>query len=546
MSTSAVPPHAPAEAPPPADSTTGRHDASHPRWTLAVVCAAVFMLLLDVTIVSVALADLQKDLSASLSSLQWVVDAYTLTLAGGLLTAATLGDRIGRRRIFAAGLTVFTAASLACALATGIGQLDAFRAVQGVGAALLFGAALPLLGAAFPDPAARTRAIGAFGATLAAATAVGPLIGGALVSGPGWRWIFLINVPVGVLTLLALTRVPESRPAGARRADWTGTVLLTGALLTLLLALIRGNDDGWTSAPVLGLLAAAAVLLAGFCTWEARTPEPMLDLHLFARPAFTGVALQAFAVSGTIIAATYLLALYLQTTMGLSPFDSGVRVLPLTLVAFVTAPVTAALLRRTGTSVPLVAGLVAAGAGLLLATRVTASSDWTVFVPGFVLAGIGLGIGSASSPAAALATVEPARAGMATGAVNTLRQVGTAAGVATVGAVFQHVATSRTTDLLATGPLRVASAADRARLADAVGSGAGVRVASAVPPAVRTAVADVARRASTDALDTVLLGTGVGALVAAVLVAALLRLGRGDTATGAPAPAQAPLLEPAL
>jgi len=498
---------------------------SHPRWTLAVVCAAVFMLLLDVTIVSVALADLQRDLGADLSALQWVVDAYTLPLAGGLLTAATLGDRIGRRRVFVAGLAVFTAASLACALVTGPGQLDAARAVQGAGAALLFGTALPLLGAAFPDPGPRARAIGLFGATLAGATAVGPLIGGALVDGPGWRWIFLINVPVGLLTLLAATtRLTESRPATARRADWPGTALLTAGLLTLLLALIRGNEDGWSSAPIVGLLIATAGLLAGFVVRERRAAEPMLDLALFARPAFTGVSLQAFGVAGSLVAATYYLALYLQTTMGFSPLETGLRVLPLTVVSFVTAPVTAALLRRTGTSVPLVGGLLVGGVGLLLAARLDASSDWTALVPGFALAGIGLGMGSASSASAVLATVEPARAGMATGTVNTLRQIGTAAGVAVLGALFQHRATGRTGELLAAdGPLGALPAAARGRLAEAVGSGAGERVAGGVPAPLRAAVAAVARQASTDALDAVLLTSGVAALAGAAVCAALLR-----------------------
>jgi EmrB/QacA subfamily drug resistance transporter len=486
------------------------------------------MLLLDVTIVSVALADLQRDLSADLADLQWVVDAYALPLAGGLLTAATVGDRIGRRRVFVTGLLVFTTASLACALAGSTGQLNAARAVQGAGAALLFGTALPLLGAAFPQPAARARAIGVFGATLAAASAVGPLIGGALVDGPGWRWIFLINVPVGLATLLATTRVRESRPTTARRADWPGTALLTGALLTLLLALIRGNSDGWASPTIVGLFAASVLLLVAFCVREARTAEPMLDLTLFTRPAFTGVALQAFAVAGTLVAATYYLALYLQTTMGFSPFETGLRVLPLTVVSFVAAPLTAAALRRTGTSLPLVAGLALSGVGLLLAARLDASSDWTALIPGFALAGIGLGVSSASSASAALAAVEPERAGMATGTVNTMRQVGIAAGVAVLGALFQHRGTARAGELLDVP----ASLHDR--VAEAIGSGAGLRAADAVPGAVRSAVAAVARQASTDALDAVLLWSGGAALLAAAACAILLTRNRPTSPATAP------------
>jgi len=499
----------------------------HPGLTLGVVCAAVFMLLLDVTIVSVALADLQRDLGASLADLQWVVDAYTLTLAGGLLTAATLGDRIGRRRIFLAGLAVFSAASLACALAGSAGLLNGARAVQGVGASLLFGAAMPLIGDAFPNAARRARAIGVFGACMAAATAVGPLIGGALVDGPGWRWIFLMNVPVGVVTLLGAVRLRESRPADARRADWPGTALLTASLLTLLLALIRGNGDGWASPRILGLFLACALLLAGFVYRELRAAEPMLDLGLFGRPAFTGVGLHAFASAATLVAASYFLAIYLQNILGFTPFQTGLRVLPLSIAAFAAAPLSAALLHRVGVSTALVVSLLLSGGGLLLAARLDVTSSWTVFVPGFVVAGLGLGMGMAAGASAALAVVEPERAGMATGALNTLRQIGTAAGVAVLGALFEHRATTGVTDLLAaSGRLAAAPVAVRDRIAGAVGSGIGVRVAEAVPAPVRSAVAAIARQASTDALDLVLVASGWAALVAAVGCAVLFRFGR--------------------
>lgn len=515
------------------DVDRARHapEGLHPGLTLALVCAAVFMLLLDVTIVSVALADLQRDLSAGLAELQWVIDAYTLTLAGGLLTAATVGDRIGRRRIFVSGLALFTAASLACALAGGAGMLNGARAVQGVGAALLFGTAMPLIGAAFPDAVRRTRAIGVLGACMSGATAVGPLVGGALVDGPGWRWIFLINVPVGMATLLASFRLRESRPTDARRADWSGTFLLTASLLTLLLALIRGNGDGWGSPAIVGLFVASALLLAGFVLRELRAAEPMLDLALFARPAFAGVSVQALASAATLVATSYFFAIYLQNTLGFTPFQTGLRVLPLSIAAFVAAPVAAALLPRVGAPAALVASLVLAGGGLLLASRVDAASSWTVFVPGFVVAGLGLGVGMASGAAAALAVVEPARAGMATGAVNTLRQIGTAAGVAVLGAMFQHRATASATDLFAGNPrLAAVPPAARDRIAGAVGSGVGVRVVEAVPAPVRSAIGSVARQASTDALDLILVTSAVGALGCAVGCAVLLRLGTGRRA----------------
>jgi EmrB/QacA subfamily drug resistance transporter len=519
-STTAPPPavtgRAPAAVPAPAGHVTPAH---RPGWTLAVVCVAVFMLLLDVTVVAVALADIQRDLGGGLDSLQWVVDAYTLTLAGLLLTAATLGDRIGRKRIFVAGLAVFTVASAGCAAAWSPLSLDLIRGVQGIGGALLFGTALPLLGAAFRTPAGHARAIGAFGASLTAASAVGPLVGGLLVDGAGWRWIFLVNLPIGLLALLATTQITESRATSARSADWPGTALLTAGLLALLLGLIRGNPDGWTSLRVLALLTAGTALLAGFGFAEGHGREPMLDLRLFTRARFTGIGIGSFAVSATLIAATTYLALFLQNGLGYTPLQTGLRVLPLTLAAFVAAPLTAAVMSRTPLWVLIGGGLALSGLGLVLTARVDGGADWMVFLPGFVVAGLGLGITGASMSGAALAAVPPDRAGMATGAVNTLRQVGVAAGVASLGALFQHDATRRATDLLAATPL---PSPLRARLADAVGGGAGARIGDAVTGPLHAAVAQAGRTASADSLSGMLMLGGILALVAAVACGVLV------------------------
>ncbi|SFF11738.1 drug resistance transporter, EmrB/QacA subfamily [Actinoplanes philippinensis] len=487
-------------------------------WTLVVVCSAIFMLTLDVTIVSVALAGIQDELTASLSSLQWVVDGYTLPLACGLLSAAVLGDRIGRRRVFVAGLFVFTAASLACALAGSAATLIAARAVQGGGAALLFGTALPLLGAAYPEPAQRARAVGVFGASYAAATAAGPLIGGVLVDGPGWRWIFLINVPIGLLAVAGCLRLRESRPDRAPRNDWTGAALLSGGLLALLTALIRGNDDGWASGPILGLCTASAVLLVAFVGWERRTADPMLSLRLLVRPAFAGVALQSFATAATLVAATYYLALHLQNVAGYSPLETGLRVLPLTATALVAAPVAAALLRRFGATPLLVLGLVLAGAGLLAASLIDESGSMAVLAPGFVLAGAGLGVGAAATASAGLAAVEPADAGMATGTVNTMRQIGTAAGVAVLGAVVQFQAKQNAQPLLDT----VSQPLPKDRLIAEIGAGLGRHTGRYLPAGVRETAAEIARSATNDAVSTVFLISGAAALAAAVACGLLL------------------------
>lgn len=493
-----------------------------PRLTLAVVSAAVFMLLLDMTIVSVALADLRRDLVASLAALQWVVDAYTLALAGLLLAAATIGDRIGRKRTFVIGLAIFTAASAACGFSWDVAALNTFRAAQGIGGALLYGTALPLLGEAYPDSTKRARAIGIFGATLAAATAAGPLIGGALVSGPGWRWIFLVNVPIGLITLVAARRMPDSRPTSGNRVDILGAGLLTAALLALLFALIRGNNDGWATMGILGLFAAFVGLLAGFIARELTATDPMLDLSLFARPAFGGIAVASLSISATLIGATYYVALYLQTGLGYSPFATGLRLLPLTLASFVAAPVTAIMTRVLGTAVPTVISLVLAGAGLLLMAVMDAHSSWTVLVLGLVVAGAGLGVASVAYTSAALDAVEPSRAGMATGTISTMRQIGTAAGVAALGAVFQQAATDRATNGLA--DLRLPPDATR-QLADAAGSGAGRFIVDGLPGALQSVAArivDIAVSSISDALVAVLTWGGIIALIAAMLCAGLL------------------------
>ena len=335
-----------------------------------------------------------------------------------------------------------------------------------------------------------------------------------------------MNVPIGVAALVATRRLAESSSPTARRADWTGTGLLTAGLLALLFGLIRGNDEGWGSRPVVALFAAAIVLLAAFVTWEGYAAragrDPMLDLSLFRVPAFTGVGIAAFAVSATLIAATAFLAIYLQNGLGYSPLGTGLRVLPLTVASFLAAPATAALTARVGTQAPLVASLVLIGGGLLLAARVDGGSSWTVFVPGFLLAGVGLGVGAAASASAALGAVEPARAGMATGAVNTLRQVGVAAGVAVLGALFQVASTDRARDLFAALPYRPAARAG-SRTPSAAGPPPDVADAlpAGAPPAARAAVATAGRAAGADGLAQILLVGGVAALVAAVVCAAL-------------------------
>src|SRR4051794_8901403 len=488
--------------------------SSRQRWTLLLVCTAVFMLLLDITVVSVALPSIQRELGASLSDLQCVSAAYALVLAVLLLPAATLGDRLGRRRLFLVGLVIFTAGSLACALAPTVLALELFRALQGVGGAVLFATGTPLLRAEFSG-AALARALGAFGATLGAASAIGPLAGGVLTDTLGWRSIFFVNLPIGAAAFAGgVARLRESRDPAGGRADWVGTALVTGALTALMFALIRGNEMGWASPAIVALFATAAVAFAGFVIYELRiAAAPMADLHLFGRRSFAATGFVAFAISATVIAMIIYLSLYVQNTLGYSPIQAGLRFLPLSLASFAVALLTGRLIGKVGMRVLLGAAMVLAAAGLAAMAHLSAASTWAVLLPGLILAGAGLGITSAALASAALAAVEPARAGMASGLVNTLRQVGTATGVAVFGALYASRVTAATLHGLAGLP---APAGTAQRLASAVASGAGARVVTAVPPAARAAVTHAARAGTASGLNEVLLAAAGFAALAAL------------------------------
>jgi EmrB/QacA subfamily drug resistance transporter len=409
------------------------------RWlTLSVVSAATAMLLLDVTVVNVALPAIQADLDASFAELQWVVDAYALTLAATLLTAGALADRRGRRAVFAGGLVAFTACSALCAAAGSGVVLDVARAAQGVGAAAMFAASLALLAHEF-EGAQRGFALGVWGAITGAALAVGPLVGGLLVDGPGWRWVFLINLPIGVLlTMLTVRSLPESRDPSPRGLDVPGLVVFGAACFLGTFGLIRGNEDGWTSVPVVASLVAAVLLVGAFVAIERRARSPMLAPALFRIPAFTGTALVAFAQSVALYPLFLFLAVYLQEGLGHSATGTGLRLLPLTLVLFAVAPLSGRLTGRVALRLPLVSGLVLIAAGLLLMRGLTATSEWTHLLPGFVIGGLAIGIISPALAAAMVGVLPAEQVGLASGINNTFRQLGIAVGIAVLGAVFTH------------------------------------------------------------------------------------------------------------
>jgi EmrB/QacA subfamily drug resistance transporter len=406
------------------------------RWTLAVVCAATAMLMLDIAVVNTALSRISEDLNTGLSGLQWVVDSYTLALAATVLTAGVLADRLGRRRTFAAGLALFTVASLACALSTSIDALNAARAVQGVGAAVMFAVSLALLAHAFPGTVERTKALAAYGATIGASFAVGPAIGGALTSGLDWQWIFLINLPIGIACLIVtLTAVEESRDPRPRRVDWAGQLTLAPALFLLVLGLLRGNDEGWTSTPIVLELTGAAVLLSMFVLIERRVREPMFPLGLFRRPDFTGAQLAAFAISASFFAIFLYVTLYLQQILGLSAIEAGLVYIPGTVIMFVVSGATATLGTRVHPGTLISGGLVLVAAGMGLMLLAGESSSWTAVLPGSIVALIGTGLFNPAVSAVALGSVPAEQSGLAAGVNDTFRQAGIAVGVAALGAL---------------------------------------------------------------------------------------------------------------
>jgi len=483
-------------------------------WTLVLISIATFMLLLDITVVNVALPDIQRELGASLSSLQWVVDAYSLMLAACLLTAGSLGDRLGRRRVFTIGFAIFTGASFLCGISGDPTLLNLARGLQGVGGAAMFATSLALIGQEFHGKD-RATAFGVWGATIGGAVAIGPLVGGLITEHLGWEWIFFVNVPIGIaaiaLTERKLANVAAQDP---QRIDLPGLVTFSLALFLLIFGLIRGNPEGWASAPILASLIGAAVLMAAFVAIEARGAHPMLDLRLFRNGAFNGVSAVAFGLSGGMFAMFLYLTLYIQGVLGFSPLEAGLRFLPLTVLSFVASPIAGALSHRIPIRVLLGSGLGLVGIGLLLMHGVSAESDWTALLPGFLVAGVGIGIANPGIGQAAIAVVPVEKAGMGSGINTTFRQVGIATGVAGLGAIFQSQVDSKLSSLLPNAP---------SGLGEVVSSGGSRAAAAAVPPGQRAEVAHAAGVAFVSGFNEIILIASILSFVVAGLGFALVR-----------------------
>ena len=394
------------------------------------------MVVLDNLVVTTALPSIQADLGATIESLQWTVNAYTLSYAVLLLTGAALGDRFGRRRLFVLGLGLFTVASAAAALAPTTGALIAARAVQGVGAAIVTPLTLTLLADAFPV-GRRGLAIGAWSGISGLGVALGPLIGGAVVDGISWQWIFWINVPIGVaLVPFALRRLSESH-GPARSLDLRGVALASGGLLGLVYGIVRGSELGWTSTTVLGSITAGALLLAAFVAWELRVPQPMLPMGFFRSRAFSAVSLVSLAMYFGVFGSIFLLAQFFQVTQGYSPLEAGIRTLPWTGMPMIVAPIAGLLSDRIGSRPLMATGLALQAVAIgWLASVSSPTTPYGEFVIPFVLAGVGMALVFAPAANAVLAAVRPEQAGQASGATNAIREVGGVLGIAVLATVF--------------------------------------------------------------------------------------------------------------
>ncbi|MBV8733518.1 MAG: DHA2 family efflux MFS transporter permease subunit [Solirubrobacterales bacterium] len=488
-------------------------------WTLTAVSAGLFMLLLDISIVIVALPSIQHELGGTLSDLQWVIDAYALSLAALLLTTGSLADLRGRRKVFAVGIGIFTAGSLLCGLAPSTLFLTLARAGQGVGGAIMFSTSLALLANAFRGRD-RGIAFGVYGAIAGIAVAVGPVLGGAITSGFSWRWIFLVNVPIGAATLAAtLLRVDESRDPDARRPDLLGFATFSSALFLIVYGLIESGTRGWGSAVVLGCLAGGGGMMAVFFVCEALQRRPMLDLSLLRVPTFVGGLTTAFAISAGIFAVLAYIVIYLQDLLHFSAVGSGLRLLALTVAMFVMSGVAGRLTGRVSARLLIAPGLVLVGVGLLLMRGITPASSWTHLLAGLIVAGIGSGLVNVTLASTAVGVVHPSRAGMASGVNSTARQVGYAAGIAALGTLLATEVRNRVVSELSHSPLAHASR----RLAEAISTGNAAHVISHAPAGARGRLGAVALGAFTSSLNELLLVAAIVSLVGGMLAFVLIR-----------------------
>jgi EmrB/QacA subfamily drug resistance transporter len=488
-------------------------------WTLAAVVVCSFMLLLDVTIVAVALPDIADSLDPSFAELQWVVDAYTLTLTVVLLTAGSLGDIFGHKRLLAVGLVIFTFSSLACAQAPDALFLDLARGVQGIGAAVMFATALALIVQEFP-PQERGIAFGAFGAASGLAVACGPIVGGLLTDNFGWEAVFYINLPIGVLSFIIIQTKLRNVAGRPTRVDYPGVATFSIAMFLAVFATIRGNEAGWTSAEIIGCYVVSIVLFSAFLVIEKRSRSPMMDLSLFRKRTFVGANIAALTMAFASITLLFYLTVWFQSILGYSPIQAGLRLVVFTGAGLSVAPIAGAISEKRSPRITLTFGLLLIAAGSFSMSFVLESdSAWTAIIPGMLLGGWGTGIINPIMAAASLGVVPPSQGGIASGINNTFREAGQTAGIAVLGTLLFHTVGTKMESSLALTPL----SAKASELGDAVAGGLTQRAAATLPEGLRAQFLDAAQVSYVAGLQQIFIVSGAVALIGAISTVVLVR-----------------------
>jgi EmrB/QacA subfamily drug resistance transporter len=496
-------------------------------WTLGAMCFALFMIMLDNTVVNVALPSIQRSLHTSLSNLEWTINAYTLTFGVLLVTGGRMGDIFGRRRMFLAGVVAFAAASAAIGMAPNDAFLIAGRAVQGIGAAFMMPGTLSIISNTFP-PQERGRAIGTWAGVSALALALGPVVGGALTQYVSWRAIFYINVPVAAAAVaVTLFATHESRDESVdRRIDWPGIATLSIGLTALILALVESTSWGWGDTKTIALLATAAISLPAFLLIELKVPAPMVQFDFFKSRQFFGANVIAVIVSFAMLGMFLLTALYIQNILGYSPLQAGIRFLPTTLMIVAIAPISGRLADKIGSRIPITVGMALTALSLFLQTQITVNSGYTDLLPAFVLMGIGMALVMSPMSTAAMNAVPANKAGVASGILSMNRMVGGTFGVALLGTIFQTVSRNKLMDNLSA--LNI-SAAQKSAIADNVGqSSAGAHITN---PAIVHATKDAFVHGFTGAMTLSLGVATAGALLGFTLIQGVKRVKADEPVT---------------
>jgi EmrB/QacA subfamily drug resistance transporter len=504
------------------------------KWApLVAVCLGTFMLLVDVTIVNVALPDMAADLSTSFGSLQWVVDAYALTLAALLLGIGSIADLVGHRRAYIAGLALFAAASFVCGIAPNSGALIAARFVQGIGGAAMLATTFALLNSSYTGRD-RGTAYGMWGAVAGASAAVGPIVGGILTQAISWRWIFFVNLPVSLLAIaMSVLVLNDVKAPSHARVDIAGTITFTASSAAITYALIRANEHGWASLGTWGTLTVGAILLALFVAIEQRVEYPMLDLELLRNRSFVGVLIAGLLLSFAAFGYLTYTSIWLQSVLHLTPIQAGLTGLPMSVAAFAVSAAIGRFLHGARPDLIIGGGMALIGLGSLVsAVLVRGSAGWPQLVPGFLVAGLGVGLAIPTLSSSAMAAVPPQRGGMASGAVNTVRQLGFAFGIALLGSAFE----AKAQDSLAAHHVAHATAA-----AHGLAGGQAPFLLTHAPAASRAALDHALHVASISGLQSAFVVAGIAGLLAGGLAYVLIRPGAPVSHNAPkPAPAQTP------